>query len=220
MWNGASGSRTPSASSSASRNGSARGTRRRSSRACARSRERVAPSRRAARSRRRRRPIRDRARVPSPRCRTAPRDPSPRVARGACRAARRPRRSRPRGSRPRRKPGMEDDELGAARRDDARAPVECADGRRELAPARLEVAHEAEERCVHGERDVVLARQLAEALRERVVHPEAALEVDLARGVAALEERSRSPARATRGTACGPGRRGCATPRLDPSALM
>ena len=76
--------------------------------------------------------------------------------------------------------GVEDDELCAARGDDSGATVERADGRRELAPARLEVAHEAEERCVHGERDVVLARELAEALRERVVHPEAALEVDLA----------------------------------------
>ena len=83
---------------------------------------------------------------------------------------------------------MEDDELCAARRDDARATVERADGRRELPPARLEVSHEAEERCVHGERDVVLARQLAEALRERIVHPEAALEVDLARVVAASEQ--------------------------------
>ena len=53
--------------------------------------------------------------------------------------------------------GVEDDELGAARRDDAGAPVERADGRRELSPARLEVAHESEQRRVHGERDVVLA---------------------------------------------------------------
>ncbi len=69
------------------------------------------------------------------------------------------------------------------------APVERTDGRRELATARLEVPHEAEQRRVHGERDVVLACELAEALRERVVHPEAALEVDLARVVAAREER-------------------------------
>ena len=39
-----------------------------------------------------------------------------------------------------------------------------------------------------GKRDVVLTRELAEPLRERVVHPEAALEVDLAGGVAPLQE--------------------------------
>jgi hypothetical protein len=48
--------------------------------------------------------------------------------------------------------------------------------------------HEAEQRCVHGQRDVVLASELAEPLGERVVHPEAALEVDLAGRVAASEE--------------------------------
>ena len=41
---------------------------------------------------------------------------------------------------------------------------------------------------MHGEGDVVLAGELAQALGERVVHPEAALEVDLARGVAPLED--------------------------------
>ena len=45
----------------------------------------------------RRRASRGRARAPSPRRRTAPRGSSPRAAREACRAARRPRRSRPRG---------------------------------------------------------------------------------------------------------------------------
>ena len=39
-----------------------------------------------------------------------------------------------------------------------------------------------------GERDVVLPRHLAEALRPRVVHPEAALEVELAGRVSALEQ--------------------------------
>ena len=53
---------------------------------------------------------------------------------------------------------------------------------------RSSVAHEAGERRVHRERDVALARELAEPLRPRVVHPEAALEVDLAGGVAALDE--------------------------------
>ena len=83
---------------------------------------------------------------------------------------------------------MEDDELGTARRDDARAAVERADGRRELPPACLEVAHEAEERCVNGQCDVALTRELAEPLGERVVHPEAAFEVDLAGRVSALDE--------------------------------
>ena len=83
---------------------------------------------------------------------------------------------------------MEDDELGAARGHDARTAVECSDRGRELPTARLEMAHEPEERRVHGQRDVVLARELAEALGERVVHPEPALEVDLARGVPAFEQ--------------------------------
>src|SRR5688572_26121331 len=52
----------------------------------------------------------------------------------------------------------------------------------------LEMPHEAGDRRVHGKRDVVLARELAEALRPRVVHPELALEVDLAGRVAPLEE--------------------------------
>ena len=48
----------------------------------------------------------------------------------------------------------------------------------------------AEERRVHRQRDVVLARELAEPLGPRVVHPEARLEVDLAGVVAALEQQS------------------------------
>ena len=86
------------------------------------------------------------------------------------------------------KTGVEDHDLRAARRGDAGAPVERADRRGELAAARLDMAHEAEERRVHGERDVVLAGELPEPFRERVVHPEAALEVDLARGVAPLDK--------------------------------
>jgi hypothetical protein len=84
--------------------------------------------------------------------------------------------------------GMEHDELGSARRGDSRAAIKRSDRRCELPPARLEVPHEAEQRRVHRERDAVLSRHLAEALGERVVHPEAALEVDLARCVAVLEE--------------------------------
>ncbi len=44
------------------------------------------------------------------------------------------------------------------------------------------------DRRVDGERDVGLARELAEALGPRIVHPEPALEVDLAGRVAALQQ--------------------------------
>ena len=45
---------------------------------------------------------------------------------------------------------------------------------------------------MHRENDVRLTGQLAETLRPRVVHPELALEVDLARAEAALlQERNR-----------------------------
>src|SRR5262249_21128654 len=84
--------------------------------------------------------------------------------------------------------GVEHDELGAARGDDSGAAIERPYRRGELPPAGLEVAHEAEQRRVDGERDVVLACQLAEVLGERVVHPEAALEVDLAGRVSAFDE--------------------------------
>src|SRR5918995_1082367 len=50
---------------------------------------------------------------------------------------------------------------------------------RPLATAGLEMAHEAEQRGVDGEGDVVLAGDRAEPLSPRVVHPEATLEVDL-----------------------------------------
>jgi hypothetical protein len=77
--------------------------------------------------------------------------------------------------------GVEDHELGAACCSDACAPVEGSDGRRELAPTGFEMAHESEERRMHGQRDVVCASELSELLRERIVHPEPALEIDLAR---------------------------------------
>src|SRR6059058_3081692 len=83
---------------------------------------------------------------------------------------------------------MEDDDLCARRLRDARRVVEHADRHVELLAA-LGVAHEAGYRRVHGEDDAGAARELAEAFREVVVHPETALEVDLARGVAALLER-------------------------------
>ena len=71
----------------------------------------------------------------------------------------------------------------------------------------LDVAHEAGERRVHGEDDLAVAGELAEALRPRVVHPEPALEVDLAGGVAALQERSTASSGLFReGTRAGPNR--------------
>ena len=84
--------------------------------------------------------------------------------------------------------GVEDDDLGAGRLRDPGRVVEHPDRHVQLLPA-LGVAHEAGDRRVHRERDVRLARQLAEALGELVVHPEAALEVDLARGEPAREQR-------------------------------
>jgi hypothetical protein len=59
---------------------------------------------------------------------------------------------------------VEHDDLGAARGGDPGAPVERAERRRPLAAARLEMPDPAEERRVHRERDVVLARELAEPL--------------------------------------------------------
>jgi len=82
---------------------------------------------------------------------------------------------------------MEDDELGACGLRDPRRMVEHADGHVELL-ASLGVPHEARNRRVDGQHDPRLARELAEPLRPRIVHPEAAFEVDLAGGVAALLE--------------------------------
>ena len=81
---------------------------------------------------------------------------------------------------------MDDDELGATGGGEPGAAVERAE--RLLRLPLVGVAGEGEERGVHGERDVVLARDLAEPLRPRVVQPEAALEVELAGRVAALEQ--------------------------------
>ena len=50
------------------------------------------------------------------------------------------------------------------------------------------MTHEAGDRRVHGEDDVRVARKVAEPLGPRVVHPELALEVDLASGEASLLE--------------------------------
>ena len=78
---------------------------------------------------------------------------------------------------------MEDDHLGARGLRDPGRVVEHPDRHVQLLAA-LGVAHEAGDRRVHREHDVVLARELAEPRGEVVVHPEAALEVDLARRVA------------------------------------
>jgi hypothetical protein len=86
---------------------------------------------------------------------------------------------------------MEDDELGACRRRDARGVVEHPDRHVQFLAA-LGVAHEARDRSVDGEDDARLVRELAEPLRPLVVHPELPLEVDLAGGEAAhLEELDR-----------------------------
>ena len=107
---------------------------------------------------------------------------------------------------------MEDDHLGACGLRDPGRVVEHPDRHVQLLAA-LGVAHEAGDRRVHREHDVALARELAEALRELVVHPEAALEVDLARREAALEERRRSPPPGSRATAPGRGRSGASRMR-------
>ena len=82
---------------------------------------------------------------------------------------------------------MKDDELGARGLRDACGVVEHPDGHVELLAA-LCVPHEARDRGVDGEDDVRVACELAEPLRPRIVHPELALEVDLAGREAALPE--------------------------------
>jgi len=80
---------------------------------------------------------------------------------------------------------MEDDELRAAALRDTRRVVEHADRHVELLAA-LRVSHEAGDRRVDREHDACVAGELSEPLRPRVVHPELALEVDLAGRVAAF----------------------------------
>ena len=83
---------------------------------------------------------------------------------------------------------MEDDELGAGGLRDARRVVEHADRHVQLLAA-LGVPHEAGDRRVHGEHDVGRRAALAEVGCEVVVHPEAALEVDLAGREPTFEQR-------------------------------
>jgi predicted ATPase/class 3 adenylate cyclase len=82
---------------------------------------------------------------------------------------------------------MEDHDLGSARLGDPRRVIQHADGHVQLLPP-LGVAHEARDRSVHGEDDSRLAGELPEPLCELVAHPEPSLEVDLAGGVASLDE--------------------------------
>ena len=82
--------------------------------------------------------------------------------------------------------GVDDDDLRACSGRDPGGAVERAE--RHLRLLRVRVAREREERRVHRERDLLLARELAEPLRPGVVEPEAALEIELAGGVAALDE--------------------------------
>jgi len=84
-------------------------------------------------------------------------------------------------------PRVEDDHLGARRFRDSRRVVEHPDRHVELLAA-LGVAHEAGDRRMDREDDVARAGELAQASRKPVVHPELALEVDLAGVVAALLE--------------------------------
>ena len=96
--------------------------------------------------------------------------------------------------------GMDDDDLRAGRSGDPGGAVERAE--RHLRLLLVGVAREREQRRVHGQRDVLGARELAEPLGPRVVEPEAALEVELAGGVAALDEQlDREVGRLPRGTA-------------------
>jgi len=81
--------------------------------------------------------------------------------------------------------GMEHDELGTRGPRDPRGVVEHPDGHSLLLVA-LEVAHEAGDRRVHGQHDLRLASELPETGGPGVVHPEAALEIDLAGRESAL----------------------------------
>jgi DNA ligase D-like protein (predicted 3'-phosphoesterase) len=70
-----------------------------------------------------------------------------------------------------------------------------------LAP--LGMTEECGDRGVHGEPDIALARQRAKLLGVAPVHPEAALEIDLARGVSALAQELYGRARALAGRDAG-----------------
>jgi len=85
--------------------------------------------------------------------------------------------------------GVEDDDLRAGRLCDARRMVEHPDSHIELF-ATFGMAHEACDWGVDGKHDARLARELAELLGPRIVHPELPLEVDLTGRVAPFLEES------------------------------
>ena len=98
---------------------------------------------------------------------------------------------------------MEDDDLRPRGFGDSRGVVEHADRHVELLSA-FGVAHETGYRRMHRQRDVMLRRELTELRSEVVVHPEPSLEVDLAGGEPAFEQRvDRALRRLTRGNARG-----------------
>ena len=103
---------------------------------------------------------------------------------------------------------MEDDHLGARRLRDPGRVVEHPDRHVQLLAA-LGVAHEARRSARAPTATMsLLARELAEALGELVVHPEAALEVDLAGREVRARAAPRPPPPGSRATARAPGRSG------------
>src|SRR4029077_8968031 len=90
--------------------------------------------------------------------------------------------------------GVEDDEFGSCRLRDPGGVVEHAD-RHSLLLVALDVTHEPRDRCVDGEHDPRLAGQVTEALGPGIVHPEFALEVDLAGGIAPFLQQFDCPLR-------------------------
>jgi len=84
--------------------------------------------------------------------------------------------------------GMEDDRLGTGCDRDPGRVVEHP-GRHRVLSVALDVAHETGDRRVHRQSNAATPRELSKLLGPGVVHPEAALEVDLAGGVTALAEK-------------------------------
>src|SRR4030088_1151763 len=97
---------------------------------------------------------------------------------------------------------MDDNRFGTARNGDPSRMIQHPHCHAVL-PVALGMAEESGERGVHGETDIALARQNAELLAVRPIHPEAALEVDLARGVSALCQQLYRRARALAGRDAG-----------------
>src|SRR5436305_1723334 len=120
---------------------------------------------------------------------TTPRPATPRSPLRASRTAPALRPAAPRAATPpEQEAGVEDHELRAGRLGDPGRVVEHPDGHVQLLAA-LGVAHEARDRGVHAQHDPLRTGELAEPPGEVVVHPEPLLEVDLARRIAALDER-------------------------------